>query len=113
MISIDREDVPRLTHFAVRQYAVLAHLLLDLLRLSEEPSVKALRVLRRSGEVVDAGLGHSCVVERILLGGQVAKVVPVSVSVIPEHGLTREAIGQRGIPAIVLKRLFHDLLEFG
>ena len=94
MIGIDREDVPRLGHLAVRQHAVLAHLLLDLLGLSKEPSIEALRFFRRSGEVVDAGLGHGYVLESILLGGQVAKVVPVSVSIVPEHSLTSEAIGQ-------------------
>ena len=31
MIRVDVEDVPRLGHLAIRQHAVLAHLLLDLL----------------------------------------------------------------------------------
>lgn len=59
MIGVDAEDVPRLRHLAVRQHAVLAHLLLGLLRLREEPSIEALRIPGRSGEVVDAGLGHT------------------------------------------------------
>ena len=77
MIGIHLEDMTRLGHLAVRQHAVLAHLLLDLLRLREEPSIEALRFFRRSGEVVDAGLGHGYVLESILLSGQVANLLLV------------------------------------
>ncbi|OBQ42880.1 MAG: hypothetical protein AN484_15445 [Aphanizomenon flos-aquae WA102] len=59
MIGVDVEDVPRLRHLSVRQHAVLAHLLLDLLGLCEEPSVKRLGLLSRSREVVEPSACHA------------------------------------------------------